>query len=112
MKIAIIGAGKIGSTLGKKWAIAGHEIRFGVRNPLDQKYSDLLDFGAVLSINEAINAADVVLICLPGSAMMNFATQHGAALAGKFDSLVACTGNGAGLWSPDRIQNVGRGMTL
>ena len=83
MKIAVIGAGKIGSTLGKKWAIAGHAIRFGVRNPSDQKYADLHHIGDVQTIDEAINAADIVLVSLPGTAVMDFATEHGAALAGK-----------------------------
>lgn len=32
MKIGISGAKVIGSTLGKKWVIAGHQIMFGVRN--------------------------------------------------------------------------------
>jgi hypothetical protein len=32
MKIAIIGGGNIGGTLGKKWAKAGHQVVFGVRN--------------------------------------------------------------------------------
>jgi len=83
MKIAVIGAGKIGSTLGKKWAIAGHEIRFGVRNPSDQKYADLQYIGAVVSVDEAINDADVALVSLPGTAVVDFAKRHGAALSGK-----------------------------
>jgi 8-hydroxy-5-deazaflavin:NADPH oxidoreductase len=33
MNIAIIGAGNVGSTLGKAWAKKGHDILFGVRNP-------------------------------------------------------------------------------
>ena len=32
MKIAILGAGNIGGTLGKKWLKAGHEVIFGVRD--------------------------------------------------------------------------------
>jgi len=83
MKIAIIGAGNLGSTLAKKWAVAGHEIRFGVRNPSDPKYTDLHYIGAVVSIGEALNAADVVLLSLPGAAVMDFAVQHGSALTGK-----------------------------
>ena len=83
MKIAIIGAGNLGRTLAKKWAIAGHEIRFGVRNPSDPKYTDLHYIGAVVSIGEALNAADVVLLSLPGAAVMDFAVQHGSALTGK-----------------------------
>jgi predicted dinucleotide-binding enzyme len=32
MKIAVIGAGKVGSALGSGWAKAGHTIIFGVRD--------------------------------------------------------------------------------
>jgi len=38
MKLAIIGAGNVGGTLGTAWAQkAGHEIFFGVRNPASEK---------------------------------------------------------------------------
>jgi predicted dinucleotide-binding enzyme len=33
MKIGIIGAGMIGSTVGKLWVEAGHEVRFASRHP-------------------------------------------------------------------------------
>ena len=33
MKIAIIGAGNVGGTLGRGWAKKGHDIFFGVREP-------------------------------------------------------------------------------
>ena len=33
MKIGIIGAGKIGGTLGPLWHRAGHEVFFGSRHP-------------------------------------------------------------------------------
>jgi 8-hydroxy-5-deazaflavin:NADPH oxidoreductase len=33
MKVAIVGAGHIGGTLGKKWSRSGHQVHFGVRNP-------------------------------------------------------------------------------
>jgi F420-dependent NADP oxidoreductase-like protein len=35
MRIAIIGAGNVGGTLGKMWAAKGHEVAFGVRSPND-----------------------------------------------------------------------------
>ena len=38
MRIAIIGAGNVGGTLGTAWAQkAGHEILFGVRNPTSEQ---------------------------------------------------------------------------
>ena len=35
MKIGIIGAGMIGSTVGKLWIDAGHEVRFASRHPVE-----------------------------------------------------------------------------
>lgn len=35
LKIAILGAGNVGTALAKGWVAAGHEIRFGVRRPHD-----------------------------------------------------------------------------
>lgn len=32
MKIAVVGAGNVGGTLGKGWAKKGHDVTFGVRN--------------------------------------------------------------------------------
>jgi hypothetical protein len=37
LHIAILGAGDIGVTLGRKWARAGHTIAFGVKNPASEK---------------------------------------------------------------------------
>ena len=42
MKIAILGSGNIGSTLGKKWAKTGHTVTFAARNIDDPKYQHLL----------------------------------------------------------------------
>jgi predicted dinucleotide-binding enzyme len=43
MKLAIIGAGNVGGTLGKAWAEkAGHEIYFGVRDAKSEKTQSLL----------------------------------------------------------------------
>jgi predicted dinucleotide-binding enzyme len=32
MKIGIIGSGNVGGALGQRWAAAGHDIKFGVRD--------------------------------------------------------------------------------
>jgi hypothetical protein len=83
MKIGIIGAGNIGSTLGKKWAAAGHEVRFGVRNPADPKYAQLRAFGPPTAVAEAAAFGEIVVLALPGSAVPDFAAEHAALLAGK-----------------------------
>ena len=83
MKISIIGAGNIGGTLGRKWAAAGHEIRFGVREPDKAKYEALRTIGEVSQVGEAAAFGGVVLLALPGPAAADFVTQHADALAGK-----------------------------
>lgn len=42
MRIAVIGAGNVGGTLGRRWSRAGHEVTFGVRDPESGKVADLL----------------------------------------------------------------------
>ncbi len=83
MNITIIGAGNIGSTLGKKWAAAGHAVTFGVRNPGERKHNDLAAIGRVASVADALAEAEVVLLSLPGGAVNDFAAEHGSKLAGK-----------------------------
>lgn len=97
MNIAIIGAGNIGKTLGKKWAAAGHTVRFGVRNPADPKFDALRQsFGGagMMSIADAIDAAEVVVLAVPGAAVAEVAAEHGVRLAGKL--LIDTTNNGRG----------------
>ena len=69
MKIAILGAGSVGGTLGKGWANKGHEVFFGVRHPDDEKTQNLLkDIGnnARAGMNdEAIAFADIIVLALP-----------------------------------------------
>lgn len=83
MQIAIIGAGNIGSTLGKKWATAGYTVAFGVRDPGDPKYQALKDTGVVLDVSDAVAFGEVVLLALPGGVVTEFAAAHGPALTGK-----------------------------
>jgi predicted dinucleotide-binding enzyme len=42
MRIAIIGAGNVGGTLGKAWAKKGHEVFYGVREPQEAETQELL----------------------------------------------------------------------
>ena len=63
MRIAIIGAGNVGSTLGQAWQRLGHEITYGVRHPGDTKYGAL---GAAATDNAtAVAESDVVALCTP-----------------------------------------------
>jgi NADPH-dependent F420 reductase len=69
MKIAIIGAGNVGGTLGKRWAQAGHEVAFGARDPADAKLAALVkDSGKSargVSVPEAARDAAVVVLTVP-----------------------------------------------
>jgi predicted dinucleotide-binding enzyme len=63
MKIGVIGAGSVGSTLGNAWRRRGHDVSYGVRNPDDDKYAAL---GANVTSNaRAVHDADVVVLCTP-----------------------------------------------
>src|SRR5215471_5974765 len=63
MKIAVIGAGSVGSTLGNAWRQRGHNVSYGVRNPDDDKYAALGE--DVTSNVRAVHGADVVVLCTP-----------------------------------------------
>jgi NADPH-dependent F420 reductase len=69
MKIAIIGAGNVGGTLGKRWAWAGHEVAFGARDPAEAKVTALVresgSSARAASVPEAVRDAAVVVLTVP-----------------------------------------------
>jgi len=72
MKIGIIGAGDVGSTLGNRWIRKGNQIVFGVRNINSSKVQNMLkSLGSdikVGTIREAASFGDVVVLCVPWEA--------------------------------------------
>lgn len=72
MKIAILGAGSVGGTLGKAWANRGHQVTFGVRNPEADKTQTLLqeigDRAKATNINDAVLDAEVIVLATPWEA--------------------------------------------
>lgn len=72
MKIAIIGTGNVGITLGKGWAAKGHEVIFGTRDPQSEKIKNLLaEIGknsCADSPAEAAAAAEIIVIATPWNA--------------------------------------------
>src|ERR1022692_733084 len=79
MRIAVIGTGNIGGTLGTKWRAAGHEVVYGSpRGPGGGPGG-----APVLPIGEALTDAEVVALAVPGGAVADLVAAHGAALAGK-----------------------------
>jgi 8-hydroxy-5-deazaflavin:NADPH oxidoreductase len=79
MRIAVIGTGNIGGTLGRKWLAAGHDVVYGARGPS----ADGPGGAPVTTVGEALSAASVAVIAVPGRAVAEVAGAHGAALAGK-----------------------------
>jgi predicted dinucleotide-binding enzyme len=86
MKIAIIGAGNVGGTLGAAWAGKGHRVVFAVRNVNDEKVkkliSDTKGNAAAASIPDAIAQCDIVLLATPWQGAQQ-ALQSAGNLAGK-----------------------------
>lgn len=66
MKIAVIGAGRVGATVGGRWAEAGHEITYGVRDPGSGRHAEL---GSVDAPADACIGADAIVIALPWAAV-------------------------------------------
>jgi predicted dinucleotide-binding enzyme len=67
MKIAVIGAGKVGGALGSGWAKAGHTIVFGVRDVNKMELKNLCSrTGATAALPaDAARQGDVVVLALP-----------------------------------------------
>jgi predicted dinucleotide-binding enzyme len=92
VRIGIIGAGMIGSTLAKLWTEAGHEIVLASRHP-DQLKQLVDQLGQLATAGTAVDAAtlgDVVLLTVPLRAVPDVAAEIGSALREK---IVLDTGN-------------------
>ena len=70
MRLAVIGAGNVGGTLGRRWAAAGHQVVFGVRQP--ELGADAVKGGGALPPSasvatqaDATRGADVLLLATP-----------------------------------------------
>jgi predicted dinucleotide-binding enzyme len=87
LRIAILGAGDIGGTLGRKWAKAGHRIAFGVKNPSSERAQSLREeLGDQIFIGspaEALASSDIVLLAVPGSATEEIIVTHAQLLDHK-----------------------------
>ena len=85
-RILIIGAGRIGGTLGKAWLEHGHDVRFGVPDPKSPKYADFPQ--ERLQPATERRGAEIVVFAVPYAALASAAKALGD-LSGAI--LIDCT---------------------
>ena len=85
MKLATIGAGNIGGTIGSLWVKAGHEVFFSSLNPDELKpmVEKLGSRARAGHTAQAVAFGDVALLAVPYRAIPDVARDHGPALRGK-----------------------------
>lgn len=91
MRIAVVGYGTVGRTLGLVWADRGHEVVFGVRDPGKSEVQEFrLSYPAakVQGLPQAVAGAEVICLAVPYAAALEFGKTAGD-LNGKI--IVDCT---------------------
>jgi predicted dinucleotide-binding enzyme len=88
MRIAVLGTGVVGTTIGSKLVSLGHEVRMGARSATNEKAAAwVAEAGGAASAGDFADAAafgEVVLNCTAGTASLAALEAAGAAnLAGK-----------------------------
>src|SRR5215470_13310987 len=79
VKIAVVGTGHVGGTLGRRWRAAGREVVYGSRAG-----SGVGPGGVpVVPVGDAVTGAGVVVLAVPGGAVGEVVAANAAALAGK-----------------------------
>jgi 8-hydroxy-5-deazaflavin:NADPH oxidoreductase len=71
MKIAVLGAGLVGSALGRLWHAAGHDVTFAARHAARPRAlaAELGERAYAASVAGAVAGAEVVLVAVPGPAV-------------------------------------------
>jgi predicted dinucleotide-binding enzyme len=73
-RIAVVGSGNIGGTIGDAWRRAGHDVVYASRLPEPPE---------TMAIPDALADAEVVLFAVPGAAVPQLLADHGDALSGR-----------------------------
>jgi 8-hydroxy-5-deazaflavin:NADPH oxidoreductase len=81
MRMGIIGAGRVGGTLGRLFEAQGHDVRFGVRDP-DMQAPGGLPRSRSGPVADAAAFGDVILLAVPWDAVKDALVATGP-LAGK-----------------------------
>ena len=77
MKIAIIGAGNVGKTLGAALRAKGHTVSYGTRDPANS------DERNAKTVPAALSGAEAVILATPWTATESLVCEHADELAGK-----------------------------
>jgi prephenate dehydrogenase len=85
MRVGIIGAGMIGSTLAKLWVDAGHKVRVASRHPeqLKELVERLGELASAGTPTDAAEFGDVVMLTVPLKAVSDLATDLRSSLSRK-----------------------------
>jgi 8-hydroxy-5-deazaflavin:NADPH oxidoreductase len=79
MKIAILGAGHVGTTLGTALQSKGHTVIYGARDPASRTERNM----NIKTVADALIGAEAVILATPWTATEALVVQHADALAGK-----------------------------
>ncbi len=81
MKITIIGTGKVGGALTKRWVDAGHEVILGVRNLNNIKARELVTYNRkkikILAPSEAAEEGEIIVVATPAHAAIDVGESIG-----------------------------------
>lgn len=79
MRIAVLGVGHIGGAVGRLWHAAGHDITFASRDAGEPKAlaEELGDRAHVATVADGVAGAQVVLVAVPGPAVVEALTAAG-----------------------------------
>jgi predicted dinucleotide-binding enzyme len=78
MRIAVIGTGNIGGTLGTRWRDGGHDVVFAARSSRTDGPGGI----RVVAVPDAIDGANAVVLAVPGGAVADLLAQIGGSLNG------------------------------
>jgi predicted dinucleotide-binding enzyme len=84
-RIGIIGAGRLGGTIGGLWVKAGHPVLLSSRHPeeIESLAKTLGPLARTGSVAQAIEFSDVIFIAVPYAALPQLGRDYGGALSGK-----------------------------
>lgn len=103
MRVAIIGTGNVGGSLGTRLAAAGCDVIFGARGDPPEGLLERAGARArAAAVADAVQAAEVVVLAVPGGAAKAVAAEHAARLDARvlIDATNPVSWDGGPVWSP------------